>query len=94
MMNMGLKGYNDEWRRDRRILHQRFRRDAAPSLYPIELAKTQELLINLMETPNDFTTHFKTYGGPLTIAKITKALSQLPDIYNDVPPLRPPNLCS
>ncbi|KAJ7019331.1 cytochrome P450 [Mycena alexandri] len=42
MMNMGLKGYNDEWRRDRRILHQRFRRDAAPSLYPIELAKTQE----------------------------------------------------
>jgi hypothetical protein len=66
MMNMGLKGYNDEWRRDRRILHQRFRRDAAPSLYPIELAKTQELLINLLETPNDFTTHFKTYGGPLT----------------------------
>ncbi|KAF7350440.1 O-methylsterigmatocystin oxidoreductase [Mycena venus] len=61
MMNMGLKGYNDEWRRDRRILHQRFRRDAAPSLYPVELAKTQELLINLLETPNDFTTHFKTY---------------------------------
>ncbi|KAJ6590626.1 cytochrome P450 [Mycena vulgaris] len=61
MMNMGLKGYNDEWRKDRRILHQRFRRDAAPTLHPIELAKTQELLINLLETPNDFTTHFKTF---------------------------------
>ncbi|KAJ7627566.1 cytochrome P450 [Mycena polygramma] len=61
MMNMGLKKYNDEWRKDRRILHQRFRPDAAPSLHPIELAKTQELLINLLETPNDFTTHFKTY---------------------------------
>ncbi|KAJ7512087.1 cytochrome P450 [Mycena galericulata] len=61
MMNMGLKGYNDEWRKDRRILHQRFRRDAAPSLYPIELAKTQELLLNLLDTPNDFTTHFKTF---------------------------------
>jgi hypothetical protein len=75
MMNMGLKGYNDEWRRDRRILHQRFRRDAAPSLYPIELAKTQELLINLLETPNDFTTHFKTYGPIFALCSIIQALA-------------------
>ncbi|KAJ6631104.1 cytochrome P450 [Mycena sp. CBHHK59/15] len=61
MMNMGLKGYNDEWRRDRRILHQRFHKEAAPTLHPIELAKTQELLLNLLETPNEFTTHFKTF---------------------------------
>ncbi|KAF7289932.1 O-methylsterigmatocystin oxidoreductase [Mycena indigotica] len=61
MMNMGLKGYNDEWRADRRILHQQFRNENARAIHPIELAKTQELLLNLLETPDDFTTHFKTF---------------------------------
>jgi hypothetical protein len=62
MMNMGLKGYNDEWRRDRRILHQRFRREAAPTLHPLELAKTQELLVNILQNPKELTSHFKTYA--------------------------------
>ncbi|KAF7323866.1 O-methylsterigmatocystin oxidoreductase [Mycena kentingensis (nom. inval.)] len=60
MMNMGLKKYNDEWRADRRILHQQFRNENATNIHPIELAKMHELLKNLLATPDDFTTHFKT----------------------------------
>ncbi|KAH0589273.1 hypothetical protein H2248_005036 [Termitomyces sp. 'cryptogamus'] len=64
-VNMGLKHYGNEWRRDRRVLHQRFRREAAAELYPLELAKSRALLQNMLRDPNDFEGHFKLYPSAI-----------------------------
>ncbi|KAG5645608.1 hypothetical protein DXG03_005746 [Asterophora parasitica] len=64
-VNMGLKHYGNEWRRDRRVLHQRFRREAASSLHPLELAKSRALLQNVLRDPKDFEGHFKLYPSAI-----------------------------
>ncbi|KAG6861527.1 hypothetical protein C0995_015260 [Termitomyces sp. Mi166 len=64
-VNMGLKHYGNEWRRDRRVLHQRFRREAAAQLHPLELAKSRALLQNMLQDPKDFEGHFKLYPSAI-----------------------------
>ncbi|KAG6854559.1 hypothetical protein C0991_004895 [Blastosporella zonata] len=64
-VNMGLKHYGNEWRRDRRVLHQRFRREAAYQLHPLELAKSRQLLQNVLRDPKDFEGHFKLYPSAI-----------------------------
>ncbi|KAG6910304.1 hypothetical protein DXG01_011701 [Tephrocybe rancida] len=64
-VNMGLKHYGNEWRRDRRVLHQRFRHEAANQLHPLELAKSRALLQNILRDPKDFEGHFKLYPSAI-----------------------------
>jgi cytochrome P450 len=58
-VNMGLKHYGNEWRRDRRVLHQRLRREVASSLHPLEVARARTLLHDLLRAPDDFRYHFE-----------------------------------
>jgi hypothetical protein len=56
-----FKGYGDEWRKHRRILHQQYRPAAVESYQPLELEKSRELLQNLIESPEEYSMHFRKY---------------------------------
>jgi hypothetical protein len=56
---LGLMHYGDEWRQNRRILHQKYRPDAALAHRPTQLAKIHELLRNLLLDPENFEQHYK-----------------------------------
>ncbi len=56
---MGLKHYGDDWRRDRRLLHQRLRREESSKLHPVEMNKTRELLTELLNAPKKYHHHFE-----------------------------------
>ncbi|KIK53485.1 hypothetical protein GYMLUDRAFT_250310 [Collybiopsis luxurians FD-317 M1] len=59
--------YGDEWRRDRRVLHQKLRSQNAEELHPLELSKAHELLRNLLDSPMDFENHFQVYPASVVI---------------------------
>jgi len=56
---LGLMHYGDEWRKNRRTLHQKYRPDAALAHRPTQLAKVHELLRNLLVDPENFEHHYK-----------------------------------
>jgi len=51
--------YNDRWRLHRKILHQSFRQDVVPDLRLMQVAKTHELLLNLLEDPSGYPKHLE-----------------------------------
>jgi len=51
--------YNDRWRLHRKILHQSFRQDVVPNLRLMQLEKTHELLLNLLENPSGYPKHLE-----------------------------------
>jgi cytochrome P450 len=52
--------YSDRWRLHRRLFHQAFRPEAALDYYPVQLQKARELILNLLETPEDYIAHVQT----------------------------------
>lgn len=46
--------YGDNWRRHRRIFHQKFRPEAAITFRPIQMRNVHHLLCRLTENPDDF----------------------------------------
>ena len=56
---MGLKHYGDDWRKDRRIMHQRLRQEQTPALFPVQLARTKKLLHDLLNEEQKFERHFQ-----------------------------------
>ena len=56
---MGLKHYGDEWRRDRRIMQQRLRREETGILYPVHVSKCHALLHSLLNDSREFEYHYK-----------------------------------
>lgn len=56
---VGLLQYGDEWREHRRVLHQKYRPDAAFAYRPVQLTKIQELMKNILEDPENFEVHYK-----------------------------------
>ena len=52
--------YGDRWRLHRRLFHQAFNMNAAMTFRPTQMKKAHELIINLMNTPDDFMTHLET----------------------------------
>ncbi|KAG1750177.1 hypothetical protein EDB19DRAFT_95672 [Suillus lakei] len=51
--------YNSKWRLQRKILHQSFRQDVVPDFRPMQVAKTHELLLNLLEDPSGYPKHLE-----------------------------------
>jgi hypothetical protein len=51
--------YGEGWRQNRRILHQKYRPDAALAYRATQLAKIHELLRNLLSDPENFEQHYK-----------------------------------
>ncbi|KAF8904513.1 cytochrome P450 [Mucidula mucida] len=66
-INMGLKHYGDDWRRDRRLLHQRLRREESSKLHPVEMNKTRELLTELLNAPKKYHHHFEVLPASIMI---------------------------
>ncbi|KAF8904507.1 cytochrome P450 [Mucidula mucida] len=60
-INMGLKHYGEEWRRDRRIMQQRLRREETSVLHPVHLNKCKALLHDLLTDQAHFEEHFKRF---------------------------------
>jgi len=51
--------YNSRWRLQRKMLHQSFRRGAAPAFRPMQATKAHELLMNLLEDPLEYIKHLE-----------------------------------
>ncbi|KAI6099770.1 cytochrome P450 [Pisolithus sp. B1] len=60
--------YSNRWRLHRRLFHQAFRAEAALSYRPMQIRKSRDLLLNLLEAPADFTAHFKTYSASVIMS--------------------------
>lgn len=51
--------YGSRWRLQRKILHQSFRQDAVPTFQPMQIAKSHDLLLNLLEDPLNYPEHLE-----------------------------------
>lgn len=69
--------YGDRWRKHRRIFHQYFRPTASETFRPIQAKKVQDLIFNLLDSPEQFLDHLKTYVryDPLNIRKTKMQVS-------------------
>ncbi|KAF9469732.1 cytochrome P450 [Collybia nuda] len=68
--NVGLMPYGDEWRRRRKILQKYFKKDIAVVYQPIQTQKIHDMLRNILETPEDFISHYKTQKSSVAAAII------------------------
>jgi hypothetical protein len=53
-------GYDDEWRLSRRLFHQTFRPDSALKFRPMQIKRARELVVNLIDDPQHYYSHFET----------------------------------
>ncbi|KAG1856466.1 cytochrome P450 [Suillus subluteus] len=62
--------YNDRWRLHRKILHQSFRQDVVPDFRFMQVAKTHELLLNLLEDPLGYPKHLEVHAGSIIMSAV------------------------
>ncbi|KAG2032098.1 cytochrome P450 [Suillus americanus] len=62
--------YNDRWRLHRKILHQSFRQDVVPDFRLMQVAKTHELLLNLLEDPSGYPKHLEVHAGSIIMSAV------------------------
>lgn len=62
--------YGSRWRLHRKILHQSFRQDAVPNFRPIQVTKTHDLLLNLLEDPLNYPEHFEVHSGSVIMSAV------------------------
>ncbi|KAN0093351.1 Cytochrome P450 [Tylopilus felleus] len=55
--------YGDKWRSQKRIFHQAFRAEATLVFRPVQLRKAHELVLDILNTPHDFTKHFQRFSA-------------------------------
>ncbi|KAN0093301.1 Cytochrome P450 [Tylopilus felleus] len=60
--------YGDKWRSQKRIFHQAFRADAALVFRPVQLRKAHELVLDILNTPHDFTKHFQRFSAAVIMS--------------------------
>jgi len=58
--NFSLTGYNDEWRLCRRIFHQTFHPVAALKFRPLQIRRARQMIVNLIDDPRNYNSHFAT----------------------------------
>lgn len=51
--------YGQKWREHRRAFHKAFHPDAIPQYYPVQLRATQALLQDLLDAPEEFSSHIR-----------------------------------
>jgi len=56
-----VQGYNDKWRKQRKILHQALVPRAITKYKPIQDAESKRLLWDLYQDPTHFETHLNRY---------------------------------
>ncbi|KAG0700290.1 cytochrome P450 [Suillus ampliporus] len=62
--------YSSRWRLQRKILQQTFRQDIVPNFRPMQVAKTHELLLNLLEDPLDYPKHLEVLSGSIILSAV------------------------
>ncbi|KAF9459021.1 cytochrome P450 [Collybia nuda] len=67
---LGLMYYGDTWRKNRRILHQKYRPDAALAHRPTQMKKVHELLRNILAKPESFVDHYKYMAASIIMATV------------------------
>ncbi|KAG1884193.1 cytochrome P450 [Suillus subluteus] len=68
LVNFAFTRYGDEWRLCRRLFHQTFRPDSALKFRPMQLNRARELIVNLIDDPQHYHSHFATSVDVLVIS--------------------------
>ena len=58
--NFGLASYSDHWRLCRRIFHQTFNVNVAATFHPMQLRKARQMIMNVIDHPSDYKSHYST----------------------------------
>ncbi|PSS38121.1 hypothetical protein PHLCEN_2v28 [Hermanssonia centrifuga] len=75
--NIAFMQYGERWRESRRAFHQHFHPGVIPKYYPRTVKGVRELLLRLLETPDDFMGHMRHMAGSI-IMRITYGIEVLP----------------
>ncbi|EGN97598.1 hypothetical protein SERLA73DRAFT_75263 [Serpula lacrymans var. lacrymans S7.3] len=57
--NVGFFCYGDKWRKHRRMMDDKLRSTAALAYRPLQMRKAHQLLIDILEAPNEFVHHLQ-----------------------------------
>ncbi|KAG6372163.1 cytochrome P450 [Boletus reticuloceps] len=68
--NFAFANYGEHWKLCRRIFHQTFRADAVVSFHPMQLRKARQMILNVMDDPSDYTSHYSTFAAAVTMCSI------------------------
>ncbi|KAF9522726.1 cytochrome P450 [Crepidotus variabilis] len=66
--NSGLKPYGNIWRNQRRLLQQYLKPEATRSYQTTQVQKIHDMLLQLLESPNDFMNHVQHSSGSIIMA--------------------------
>jgi cytochrome P450 len=69
-VNFAFIGYNDEWRRCRRLFRQTFRPDSALKFRPMQMRRAREMIVNLIDDPQHYHSHFATFTSSVGMSAI------------------------
>ncbi|KAG1829824.1 cytochrome P450 [Suillus variegatus] len=61
-------GYGDEWRLCRRLFQQTFRRDSALKFHPMQIKQAREMILNLIDDPQNYHSHFATFSSSVAMS--------------------------
>ncbi|KAF8592281.1 cytochrome P450 [Ramaria rubella] len=75
--NFVLMRYGDRWRQHRRIFHQKFHPAAVAAYHPVQAKHARELLLQLLDTPEDYLRHIRQFSGAI-IMEILYGIKVLP----------------
>ncbi|EGN97749.1 hypothetical protein SERLA73DRAFT_111085 [Serpula lacrymans var. lacrymans S7.3] len=67
-LNAALMRYGNTWRQHRRFYHQSLRSSAALSYRPLQMRKIHELLVDMLETPEDFVRHIEALAASIIMS--------------------------
>ncbi|KAJ7175915.1 cytochrome P450 [Mycena filopes] len=68
--NIGLLGYGNKWRRERRMFQQHFRRDISRAYQPIQTKNAHRFLRGLMTSPGEFRELIKTLTAAVIMSTV------------------------
>ncbi|KAH7923966.1 cytochrome P450 [Leucogyrophana mollusca] len=66
--NFVFTPYGNEWRLARRLFHQSFRAEGALNFRPMQICKTHQLLMNLLETPQNHMAHMGAFAASVIMS--------------------------
>ncbi|KAG0693200.1 cytochrome P450, partial [Suillus ampliporus] len=68
--NFAFTEYSDVWRLSRRLFHQTFRSNSALKFRPLQIRRAHELIINLIDDPQHYRSHFATFSSSVAMSTV------------------------
>uniref|UniRef100_A0A0W0FEP3 Cytochrome P450 n=1 Tax=Moniliophthora roreri TaxID=221103 RepID=A0A0W0FEP3_MONRR len=66
-VSVAFAPYGETWRQHRRIIQEGLRDSAVSEYLPVQMEKTREFLVNLLNDPNNFRAHIRTLAAAIII---------------------------